>query len=221
VTTLWERTEGWPGGLYLAALSLQDRADRSRFIATFAGNHRHVVDYLGAEVLDRQPDDVRRFFLHTSILDRLTGPLCDAVADTVGSGRLLEELERSNLFLQPLDTTREWYRYHHLFRDLLFHELSRSEPGVIRQLHRRAARWHRQTGSADAAIRHSTAAGDFATAADLITECWYAYLQQGQVGTVAEWLDAFPPDVLAADPRLCLTRAWIGINTGRLDDLDR
>ena len=221
VTALWERTEGWAGGLYLAALSLQDRADRRGFIATFAGNHRHVVDYLGAEVLDRQPRDVRRFFLHTSILDRLTGPLCDAVVDTVGSGRLLEDLERSNLFLQPLDATREWYRYHRLFGDLLFHELSRSEPEVIPQLHRRAARWHRRAGSAEAAIRHSTAAGDFATAADLITECWYARLQQGQVGTVAEWLDAFPPEVLAADPRLCLTRAWIGINTGRLDDLDR
>jgi LuxR family maltose regulon positive regulatory protein len=220
VTALWERTEGWAGGLYLAALSLQDCSDRSGFIATFAGNHRHVVDYLGAEVLDRQPDEVRHFFLHTSILDRLSGPLCDAVVDTVGSDRLLEELECSNLFLQPLDTTRDWYRYHHLFRDLLLHELQRSEPAVIPQLHRRAAAWHRGAGSMEPAIRHSTAAGDFTTAADLITECWYAFLQRGEVGTVAKWLDAFPPDAVAADPRLCLTRAWIGINTGRLDDLD-
>ena len=221
VGALWERTEGWAGGLYLAALSLQDRSDRSGYIATFAGNHRHVVDYLGAEVLDRQPDDARTFFLHTSILDRLSGPLCDAVIGTSGSARLLERLERSNLFLQPLDTTREWYRYHHLFRELLSHELNRSEPAVIPQLHRRAAAWYRQAGPVEAAIRHSTAAGDLATAADLITGCWYAFLQRGQVETVAEWLDAFPPDAAAADPRLCLTRAWIGINTGKLDDLDR
>jgi LuxR family maltose regulon positive regulatory protein len=221
VTALWERTEGWAGGLYLAALSLQDRTDRSGFIATFAGNHRHIVDYLGGEVLDRQPDNVRRFFLRSSILDRLSGTLCDAVVDTVDSDRLLEELERSNLFLQPLDTTREWYRYHHLFRDLLFHELNRSEPDLIPRLHRRAAAWYRREGFTEAAIRHSTASGDLATAADLITECWYAYLQHGHVGTVAEWLDAFPHDALASDPRLCLTRAWIGINTGRLDDLDR
>ena len=221
VTAVWERTEGWAGGLYLAALSLQDRSDRTGFIATFAGNHRHVVDYLGAEVLDRQPEDVRQFFLHTSILDRLSGPLCDAVLDTQGLDRLLEEMERSNLFLQPLDTTRDWYRYHHLFRELLLHELHRTEPEVIPQLHQRAAAWHRRAGSVEAAIRHSTAAGDVATAADLITECWYTFLQRGQVGTVAEWLDALPPDAVAADPRLCLTRAWIGINTGRLDDLDR
>jgi LuxR family transcriptional regulator, maltose regulon positive regulatory protein len=221
VSILWERTEGWASGLYLAALSLQDRVDRSGFIASFAGNHRHVVDYLGDEVLDRQSEETRRFLLYTSILDELSGPLCDAVLDTAGSNLVLEQLEQSNLFLQPLDTTREWYRYHRLFRDLLLHELNRAEPAVVPTLHRRAAKWHAQRGSVEAAIRHATCAADFTLAADLVTDHWYAFLQRGEVDTVAEWLKAFPPEVLAGEPRLCLTRAWIGINTGRLDDLDR
>jgi len=221
VTALWERTEGWASGLYLAALSVQGRADRSRFIASFAGNHRHVIDYLGSEVLDRQPDDTRRFLLHTSILDELSGPLCDAVLDSAGSDLVLQHLEQSNLFLQPLDTIREWYRYHRLFRDLLLHELHRAEPAMALILHRRAAAWHAQHGSVEAAIRHATTAGDFTTAADLVTDHWYSFLQQGEVDTVADWLEAFPPNVLAGEPRLCLTRAWIGINTGQLDDLDR
>ena len=221
VAALQARTEGWAAGLYLAALSLQDRPDRNGFITAFTGNNRHIVDYLGTEVLDRQPEEVRHFFLHTAILDRLSGPLCDAVLDASGSDRLLEELERSNLFLQPLDTTREWYSYHRLFRELLSHELKRTEPHAVPILHRRAAAWHGRHGSVEAAIHHSTAAGDVASAAQLITDNWYTFLQRGEVDTVAEWLEALPPDALVADPRLCLTRAWIGINTGRLDDLNR
>jgi LuxR family maltose regulon positive regulatory protein len=216
-----ERTEGWVAGLYLAALSLRHHDDPSAFIAGFAGNDRHVVDYLGAEVLDGQRPEVRAFLLGTSVLDRLSGPLCDAVMRREGSGAILEEIERSNLFLVALDSTRRWYRYHQLLRQLLQHELERSAPEELEGLHRRASEWHAQNGSVSAAIGHATAGGSAVLAGELITDHWYDYLQRGRVETVVGWIEALGDAAVGRDPRLCLTKAWLGINTGRLEEIDR
>ena len=220
VARLHGRTEGWAAGLCMAALSLRGRSDSGAFIRDFAGDDRHVVDYLGAEVLAGQPEDVRRFLLETSVLERLTGPLCDAVRGSGGSAEVLERIERLNLFLLPLDEKRRWYRYHHLFRDLLRHELQRTDPDLPRALHRRAARWLDAAGSPAEAIEHTTAAGDAGAASDLIVRHWPDFLQRGQLRTVAGWLDALPAGVVEADPRLCLIKAWLGVNEGRIDDID-
>lgn len=221
VAQLWERTEGWAAALHLAALSLRGRDDPAEFIAAFAGDDRHLVDYLGAEVLASLTDDVRTFLLRTSILDRLSGPLCDAITDARGSSAMLAEIERSNLFLLPLDTKRKWYRYHHLFADLLRHELEQAEPELVPTLHRRATSWLSTTGDASEAIHHATLAGDFADCAELIALHWAAFLQRGRLETVAGWLDALPAAVVADDPRLCLTRAWIAVNLGQIDQVNR
>ena len=219
VARLQQRTEGWAAGLQLAALSLSGRDDQREFIFSFAGDDRPVVDYLGFEVLDAQPPDVRDFLLETSILDRLCGSLCDHVTGGAGSAARLDELERAGLLLLPLDAKRQWYRYHHLFAGLLRHELARTRPEDVAALHGRAADWYRQAGSAGAAIRHAIAGGDAGGACDLITEHWYAYLQRGRIATVAGWLDALGDDVVRTQAGLCLTKAWIGVNTGRLDEV--
>ncbi len=218
VMVLRLRTEGWAAGLYLAGLSLRDRADATAFIDAFAGDDRLVVDYLAAEVLDHQPPERREFLLRTSILTRLSGPLCDAVARTGDAARTLADLERSNLFLVPLDSRREWYRYHHLFGELLQHELTLSAAGELPDLHRRAADWYLDHGSVDEAFHHRAAAGDLHRAADLIAEHWVETLSPGSTGTLQRWLAALPEELVEGDPRLCLAGAWIGINLGRPDD---
>ena len=220
VARLRSRTEGWAAGLQLAALSLRGREDAPAFIASFEGDDRQVVDYLGFEVLDGQPDDVREFLLMTSVLDRLCGSLCDTVTDSEGSAQRLEQLERANLFVVPLDDKREWYRYHQLFGELLRHELERSHPGLAPALHTRACTWHREQGSVPEAVRHAIAAGDVAQAAELVTDHWYAFLQRGQLETVVGWLGTIGTETVSADPALCLVRAWIGVNTGRLEEVD-
>jgi LuxR family maltose regulon positive regulatory protein len=221
VASLCERTEGWAAGLQLAGLSVKGRNDRRQFIDAFAGDDQQIVDYLGAEVLDRQPPPVREFLLRSSILDRLSGPLCAAVTGAGDATVLLRQLERDNLFIVPLDSRREWSRYHHLFAELLRHELARTKPELLPQLHRRAAEWYRQEGAIHEAIEHATAAGDFADASELITTHWYAFLQRGRHETVAAWIDALPPQTITADASLCLTKGWLGVNMGRLDEVDR
>jgi LuxR family transcriptional regulator, maltose regulon positive regulatory protein len=210
VARLAERTEGWAAGLVLAGLSLRGRQDPAAFIAAFHGDHRHVADYLATEVLERQPEEIREFLLRTSILGRLCGRLCDAVLETQGSAELLGELERANLFLVPLDDRRQWYRYHHLFAQLLRLELGRREPALLAVLHQRAAAWHRQAGNLDEAIGHASAAGEFGQAAALITQHWLSYWRRGQRATVARWLDGLPEQAIAADPPLAFVAAWIG-----------
>jgi LuxR family transcriptional regulator, maltose regulon positive regulatory protein len=175
VERLTERTEGWPAGLYLAGLSLRGREDPSGFIASFQGDNRHVADYLAADVLSRQPEELTRFLLRTSVLERLSGPLCDAVLETEGSARVLGELERSNLFLVSLDDHRKWYRYHQLFGELLRLELTSREPELVPVLHRRAAAWHRQAGNVDEAIYHASKAEEFAEVGGLIAGHWLTY----------------------------------------------
>jgi LuxR family transcriptional regulator, maltose regulon positive regulatory protein len=210
VELLAERTEGWAAGLYLAGLSLRGRADPADFIGAFAGDNRHVVDYLGAEVLARQPERIRAFLLRTSVLERLSGPLCDAVLEAEGSAEVLGELERSNLFLVPLDDRREWYRYHHLFAQLLGLELAGREPGLLPVLHRRAAAWHRRAGNLDEAIHHASAAGDFTEAAALIAGHWLGCWRRGGQATVARWLDELPEAAVTADPPVAYVAAWVG-----------
>jgi LuxR family maltose regulon positive regulatory protein len=210
VERLAERTEGWAAGLVLAGLSLRGRQDASAFIAAFHGDNRHVADYLAADVLARLPSEITTFLLRTSVLRRLSGPLCDAVLQTQGSSGRLEELERSNLFLLPLDDRREWYRYHHLFGELLRLELDGREPELVVALHRRAAAWHRAAGDVDEAIYHAAVAGDFTAAGELIASHWLAFWRRGRRATVTRWLDELPEEAILADPPVAYVAAWIG-----------
>jgi LuxR family transcriptional regulator, maltose regulon positive regulatory protein len=209
VQRLVERTEGWAAGLVLAGLSLRGHQDPSGFIASFQGRNRHVADYLTAEVLERQPAVVRGFLLRTSVLERLSGPLCDAVLETEGSAALLSELERANLFLVPLDDRRQWYRHHHLFAQLLRLELGRRDPALVPVLHRRAAAWHRQAGNVDEGIHHASVAGEFAEAGALIAQHWLTHWLGGRRATVARWLDRLPEEAITAAPPVAFVAAWI------------
>jgi len=220
ISRLRVRTEGWAAGLQLVGLSLRGRADRRSYIESFAGDDRQIVDYLASEVLERQPAATRAFLLRTSVLDQLSGPLCDAVTGGGGSAAQLESLERENLFVIPLDARREWYRYHHLFRDLLRHGLGLEEPGLVAELHRRAYSWFRAAGLAPQAIAHATAAGDVAVAAELIAASWLEYVNRGELETVEAWTRALPPGAAEADPRLCIARAWMLLVLGRPEEVE-
>src|SRR5581483_5708674 len=194
------RTEGWVAGLYLAALSLRGAEDRGAFLARFAGDDRHVVDYLSAEVLAAQPEPVRAFLLRTSILDRFSAPLCAAVAGVEDAQARLREIERRSLFLVPLDSTRTWYRYHHLFQELLRLELAHSEPALVPELHRRAASWLLEADLVSEAIEHTLAAGDADVAAELVCGHWASMLL-GEAGDriVARWLSSLQDEIVRAD----------------------
>ena len=157
VAVLEDRTEGWAVGLQLAGLSMQKHADLKSFIADFSGSHRHILDYLTDEVIQQQPESIRTFLMQTAVLDRLSGPLCDALTGRSDSDRVLAHLEAANLFVIPLDDERCWYRYHHLFSDLLRSQLTRSQPELIPELHRRASRWYAEDGDIQAAIEHALA----------------------------------------------------------------
>jgi LuxR family maltose regulon positive regulatory protein len=218
IRLLAERTEGWAAGLYLVALSLAGRGDKHDFVTEFASDHRHIVDYLSAEVLDGLSPDMRAFLVRTSVLTRLSGPLCDALLDTTGSASILRRIELDNLFLVPLDWSRGWYRYHHLFADLLRGELQRTEPGVIAVLHRRAAEWFRGAGLVDDAVHHLIAGGDTEVAADLVAATWAAEFNLGRLVTVSGWLDSLPSSIVSSDARLGIARAWIALDTGHLED---
>jgi LuxR family maltose regulon positive regulatory protein len=218
IELLCRRTEGWAAGLYLAALSLVGRSDPAASIRSFGGDNRHIVDYLMAEVLDRQPPHVRSFLLRTSLLRRLSGELCDAALQATGSASVLEQIERENLFLMPLDLSRRWYRYHHLFAELLRTELHRSEPALVPTLHQRAAGWFEAEGLIDAAVRHLIAADDVAGTAELIAAEWVNEFNRGGLSTVSSWLDLLPGETVLQDPRLSVARSWIALNEGRLDD---
>jgi ATP/maltotriose-dependent transcriptional regulator MalT len=221
VERLQARTEGWPAALYLAALSLRGEADATSLIDAFAGDDRHVVDYLTGEVLARLPADRRSFLVRTSILTRLCGPLCDVVAETDRSERILDELERSNLLLVPLDTKRHWYRYHQLFAELLRYELERTAPDTIPTLHRRASRWCSDAGLIVEAANHADAAGDIDAAVELVGRHWSLFLEQGQLTTVSRWLDALPPKVVAESRMLCFAAAMVTSHMRRLDEAER
>jgi LuxR family transcriptional regulator, maltose regulon positive regulatory protein len=220
VAALTARTEGWAAGLQLAALSLRDHADPAGFVASFTGSHRYVLDYLTEEVLARQPDEVVRFLLETSVLQRLSGPLCDAVTGRSDNQELLEQVERANLFLVPLDEQRRWWRYHHLFADLLQARLQQEQPERPPQLHRAAAVWCQQHGLVDQAVHHALAAGDAAWAASLVDRHAQALLERGEGATLHRWLAALPPDVVGSQPRLCLAQAVTALVDGRIDEAE-
>ncbi len=208
VALLEERTEGWIAALQLAALSLQGRDDVSDVIEGFAGDDRFVLDYLASEVLDHQTAEVRRFLLDTSILHRLTGPLCDAVTGEGGARATLAALEGANLFVVALDERRDWYRYHHLFADVLRARLLDEEPAAVRTLHRRAADWWAANGDRAEAVRHALAADDLDLAADLIERALPPLRQARQEATYRPWLEALPPEVF--DDRPVLTMGLVG-----------
>jgi LuxR family transcriptional regulator, maltose regulon positive regulatory protein len=208
VTALTRRTEGWAAGLRLAALSLRGQSDTARFVAEFSGSNRYVLDYLTEEVLESQPKDIRGFLLETSVLDRLSGPLCDALTGRSDSQPMLERIERAGLFLVPLDDVRGWWRYHHLFADLLRARLDAEQPGRARDLHSLAARWHEEHGLTDDAIRHALAAGDMTEAARLIERHFDAAYMTGERATIQRWLSAVPDSVMLQRPRLRLARLF-------------
>jgi LuxR family transcriptional regulator, maltose regulon positive regulatory protein len=220
VSVLQDRTEGWAAGVYLAGLSLRGHEDRDRQVHSFAGDNRQIVDYLVAEVIDRQPDHIRSFLMRTAVLDRLSGPLCDVVTGARGSQHILEEMERSDLFILPLDASRRWYRYHSLFADVLRRELDRCEPGLEPLLHRRASNWHRQHGSTAEAVGHAIMASDLADARELIATRWTSHFNEGLAGSVESWLDSLPTDMVVDDSRLCLARAWLASHRGRLAEVE-
>jgi LuxR family maltose regulon positive regulatory protein len=208
LVALHQRTEGWIAGLQLAALSLQDRADVQQFLADFTGSHRHIVDYLVEEVLAGQPTAVQSFLLQTSILDRLTGPLCDAVTGRTGSDALLEHLEHANLFLIPLDERRQWYRYHHLFAEVLRARLLR-EVGTagLAALYTRASAWYEQHGMLAEAVEAALSAGDFGRAArfiDIDSPLIRSMLGGYEARILIGWLERFPHEVVFTDAHLCL-----------------
>jgi LuxR family transcriptional regulator, maltose regulon positive regulatory protein len=221
VATLLARTEGWAAGLCLAALTLTGDKNRHVLVTAFGGTDRHLIDYVGVEILDTQSPQIREFLLRTSILDRLTAELCDAVTGRTDSASLLERIERHNLFLVPLDERYRWYRYHHLFAELLRHELSKAAPGTVQSLHRRACDWYRKAGLPADAVSHALAAGARDEARELIATWWTDTFNEGRLPTVSRWLDALPPGIVEDDARLCLARAWIAIDHGRLDEVDQ
>jgi LuxR family maltose regulon positive regulatory protein len=214
------RTEGWAAGLQLAALSLRGQTDVASFVATFSGSHRHVLDYLTEEVLERQPQPVRTFLLETSVLDRLSGELCDVVTGRTDSQRMLEAIERANLFLVSLDEVRGWWRYHHLFADLLRVRLQQEQPQRIRTLQGAAANWHEAHGLIDDAIRHAVAAGELSRAARLIERNADGFLLRGEGVTVHRWLALLPANVLGTRPRLLLAQAYLALLGGQPDAVE-
>jgi LuxR family maltose regulon positive regulatory protein len=230
IAALEARTEGWIAGLQLAALSLQDCKDADTFIAAFSGDDRHVMDYLVEEVLHYQPPHVQAFLLQTSILQRLCGPLCDAVVDwqldaesqaPSASQPILEYLERANLFIVPLDNRRQWYRYHRLFADLLRHRLQGEHPDQVADLHRRASRWHEQVDDVEGAIHHALTIPDVPLAVRLLEQYGSRLLDRGQIVTLLDWLQQIPDDVLCANPRLCTGCGWVYALTGQVETAER
>jgi LuxR family maltose regulon positive regulatory protein len=215
------RTEGWPAGVYLAALSLRGHPSPGAFVRQFTGDSRFILDFLAEEVLGRQPDGIRRFLARTSILGRFCAPLCDAVTGSAGAAEVIPIIERENLFVVPLDDTRQWFRYHHLFGQVLRSELARSEPDIVPVLHERASAWHRRSGTADEAIRHARAAGDAAAVIDLIAAHWRGYVDCGQVATVRGWLNSLGDAIVSASAVAVHCAAWAAALSGDQESLRR
>ena len=221
VADLVERTEGWPAGLYLAALSLRGHPSPGAFVREFTGDNRFVVDFLADEVLGRQPGEVQQFLARTAVLSQLCAPLCDAVTGSANAAAIIEVLERENLFLVPLDDNRQWYRYHHLFAQLLRSQLARTERELMPALHARASAWHRQSGSAEEAISHALAADDVSGAVDLITSDGYGYVDAGRTATIRRWMRALGNDRIAANPMAAHCAAWAAAWAGDLASVRR
>ncbi|MET9269468.1 LuxR C-terminal-related transcriptional regulator [Kribbella sp. NPDC003557] len=221
VRALEGRTEGWAAGLQMAALSLRGVPDVAGFIDAFTGSHRFVIDYLADEVLARQPAAVRDFLLRTAVLDRLTGPLCDAVTGRSGSAQVLDELDRGNVFLVALDPDRVWYRYHHLFRDVLRARLLAEHPEELPRLHRAASDWFAAQHLAPEAVRHALAADDHERAAWLIQEALPEVRRARQDAMLLAWVGSLPESVVRRNPVLCIAAGWSAMMAGELDRMAR
>ncbi len=216
IALLNRRTEGWAAGLQLAAVALQsmhqkaesEKDEAARFIRAFGGGHRYVMDYLAADVLQRQPEHIQSFLLQTSILERLTVSLCDDITGDRNSQSMLEYLERANLFLVPLDSTREWYRYHPLWAETLQTRLGHERPEIVEKLHRQASNWFARNGFLDEAIAHSLAAGEPGQAANLLEPVAKAMVMRGESATLQTWLGKLHPQDVASRPALKMAQAW-------------
>lgn len=220
VHTLEQRTEGWAAGLQLAALSLRDRPDAAAFVDAFAGSHRFVLDYLVEEVLERQPEDLRRFLLDTCVLREMTGSLCEALTGRAGAHDLLERLERENLFVVALDEDHRWYRYHHLFADALRVRLQARHPERVAALHACAGRWLAEHGLLSEAVRHTIAGGDHERTADLVELALAGLRRERQDRTILEQLAALPGHVLRRRPLLATTAGWSRLAAGDVDGVE-
>ncbi|MFO7684134.1 MAG: AAA family ATPase, partial [Chloroflexota bacterium] len=214
ITALQDRTEGWIAGLQMAAISMQARLNAqgpesvSYFITTFSGSNRFILDYLLDEVIGQQSEDRRAFLYETSILDRLTAPLCEVLSDRPGSQALLEQLERANLFLIPLDEERRWYRYHHLFAELLRKQLKQFWPERIPRLHQRASAWYAEQHMPSEAIRHALAAGDIARVNQILAGNVLALVEDVDLFDVLRHFQELPGQQISANPWLCVAYAW-------------
>jgi LuxR family maltose regulon positive regulatory protein len=220
IAALEKRTEGWIAGLQLAALSMQGHDDVEGFIRSFTGSHAYIVDYLAEEVVQRQAPDVQAFLLQTAILDRMCGAVCDAVLERTDSQATLETLQHSNLFVISLDDERHWFRYHHLFADVLRARLRQTQPDLIQDHHRRASAWHEQNGMLSEAVSHALAAQDFDQASRLIEQKSRAMWQRGEVTTLQNWLAALPAGIRRGSPQLCLAQAWGALAVGQFTMVD-
>lgn len=221
IAALETRTEGWIAGLQLAAISLQGHKDATSLIESFTGSHRFVLDYLIEEVLEQQSESVQTFLLQTAVLDRLTGSLCDALTGQDNGRATLEMLEHANLFIIPLDEERRWYRYHHLFSDLLRQRLRQTQLEQATTLHHRASEWYEQNGFADEAIEHALRAEDFERAAHLIEEHVDAIWQRGEHTKLRRWLAGLPVELVFSKPHLCILHAWDLFTSGQQDAAER
>jgi len=225
ITTLVGRTEGWVAGIQLFALalhgtpSLQGRADLDDFIAGLGAGSRYILDYLSQEALARQEPEIQEFLLKTSVLERLSGDLCEAVSGVPHSQHILERLEQINLFIVSLDEERRWFRYHHLFRDFLLNQLARTRPGLAADLHRRAAQWYAATGLPHDAVPHALAAQDYELAGRITMQYANELWQREEYTTLRNWLEALPPELRERHPDLCLFHAWSLFRTLGLDEM--
>jgi LuxR family maltose regulon positive regulatory protein len=221
IVALERRTEGWIAGVQLAGLSLHGQRDKTNFIQEFTGSNRYILDYLIEEVFNRQSEDMREFLLKTAILDRLSGPLCDAVTSGNGGQESLEQLDKLNMFIVPLDQSRTWYRYHRLFSELLRHQrylVGQTIDEVI--IHQRASQWFENEGYPAEAIQHSLSAKDWSKAAQLIGRVNENMLKHGEIVTLIGWLEKFPKELLRSQPGLCMAYAWALLLSGKYEQAD-
>ena len=208
VQTLEARTEGWIVGLQLAALSMQGRSDMRTFIEAFTGSHHYILEYLADEVLQRQSESLQRFLMETCILTRMCAPLCNRVTARADSAEVLADLNRRNLFITPLDGAHFWFRYHHLFAELLSAHLQRSRANELPDLHRRAAQWYEENGYAGEAVHHALAAQDYQMASQMIVNNWRRLFHQGWVNATLQWLESLPPELVRRLPPLSIAYCW-------------
>ncbi len=219
IAILERRTEGWAVGLQMAALSLQELADSAGFIAAFAGDNRYVADYLISEVLERQPEQIRNFLLRTAIVDRFTPSLCDTFMEKESpqSGKIIEQVEMLGLFIMPLDHVRQWYRYHHLFADLLRYRLRQDDPSKFTELNRIASRWFQQQGLVEEAVKYALIGEDHNHVAELIEISGLTMFGRSQLTTLQNWINALPERIIQEHPYLSVLLVWVGSVTGQWD----